>query len=193
MGPARWGRAWGRGRDLVDDGDPRHLASAATATAVARRRLGPRSLLDRPATAAALVVAGVLPMMVAGAIDAPAAERQRELERDGTPVPATVESRAYDPRLPDRVEVSFAWDGRLRSVELWADGLDRGDEVTVLVDPDDPARATIEGHRQQSPIPFGFSLLLAVVGALCWAAAAWLVVRCVRRRLTGGRARRRGA
>jgi hypothetical protein len=98
------------------------------------------------------------------------------LERIGDRYAGVIERVNYDPKAPDRVVVSFERAGRAQTARLSADDLHSGSEVTVLVDPDHPDQITLEGHRQQSALAHGLTLLLLVTGTVVLPPIACLMI-----------------
>ena len=79
-------------------------------------------------------------------------ERYERLSDDGVEVPGEVVHVEHPGRGIDSMRVSFRFDDHQREVQI-ADIPDRfevGDEVTMLVDPDDPAGATVKGVKRST-------------------------------------------
>src|SRR5687767_6327468 len=89
---------------------------------------------------------------------------QADLESRGTRIEGTVTSVEYGSKGPDRLVVSYEAGGVEQSAVVYADGLDEGAEVTVLVDPQDETRVGIEGGTQLTGWRRAAALVLLVVG-----------------------------
>lgn len=104
--------------------------------------------------------------MIVGALllQASSEDRQSRLEEVGDRFAGTVTCANYDPKTPDRLCVEFSDDGGAKEVQVSGDGFEVGDEVVVLVDPDDPAIVGIDGGERLSGLRHGAALALLVTG-----------------------------
>jgi hypothetical protein len=99
-----------------------------------------------------------------GIIDRPL----EELEATGDQVPGVVIERRIGLRNAGSVEVEFSYKGAARrgTVQLndASPGYDAGDDVTVLVDPEDQRNFTIEGEKNE-PKPFVYLIIVVLLGS----------------------------
>lgn len=103
----------------------------------------------------------MLTFLTSGFLLDPASDRQDALVNGGVEVPGVV-TRARDPiRGPRSVEFRYSFDGRDFEREIFgSNSYDAGEAVTVSVDPDDPARATLAEEQPQSRPAFVLTLVM---------------------------------
>lgn len=139
----------------------------------------------------AVLVAAISSITAGVVVNDAADSRQSYLETSGLQYAGVVDGVNYDPKGPDPVVVSFERGGRTDTAHLNGDDLQSGDKVTVLVDPDDPDRISLGGHRQQSALAYGSGLVLLVTGVfVLLPVGCLLTVQAVRRRRRRRRRRR---
>jgi hypothetical protein len=116
-------------------------------------------------------VALVLTWLVAAAGVRSAAavtERYERLSATGVEVPGEVTHVEYPERAVDLMRVAFLIEGQEHEVQIAdiPDGFEVGDEVTMVVDPDDPAGATVQGVERSTFFDRAvqtFSVILSVI------------------------------
>jgi Protein of unknown function (DUF3592) len=111
-----------------------------------------------------MLVLGVLMFPGAGLVIGPADDRQERLEARGARVEGIVIKASTPFRSgPSSVCFRYVFGGREYVVSIYGSGgYDVGERVTVYVDPDHPASATLPGEQPQSPATYWLTMTMIV-------------------------------
>ena len=102
-----------------------------------------------------LLIAGAAAFLGAGLLIAPAESRQDRLAATGVPVEGTVIDAFIGLRGPNTVTVRYEFQGTAYEEHIVGSGAyTEGETVTVYVDAEHPASATLPGEQPQSTVTF---------------------------------------